>query len=58
MNQLFTTYESVQPPEIITPDIKQNFQEIQALSIPNNLNEKDDEIDWSFLDQKIYKKTK
>lgn len=52
MSNLFTTYESVQPPEIVTPDVKQNFQEIQALSIPNNLNEKDDEIDWSFLDQK------
>lgn len=52
MAQLFTTYESVQPPEIVTPDVKQNYQEIQALSIPDNLNEKDDEIDWSFLEQK------
>ena len=52
MNQLFTTYESVQPPEIITPDIKQNYQEIQALSIPDNLSNKDDEIDWSFMEQK------
>lgn len=52
MSQLFTTYESVQPPEIVTPDVKQNYQEIQALSIPDNLNEKDDEIDWSFLEQK------
>ena len=52
MAELFTTYESVQPPEIVTPDVKQNYQEIQALSIPDNLNEKDDEIDWSFLEQK------
>ena len=52
MSKLFTTYESVQPPEIVTPDVKQNYQEIQALSIPDNLNEKDDEIDWSFLEQK------
>ena len=52
MSQLFTTYESVQPPEIVTPDVKQNYQEIQALSIPDNLNEKDDEIDWSFMEQK------
>ena len=52
MSQLFTTYESVQPPKIVTPDVKQNYQEIQALSIPDNLNEKDDEIDWSFLEQK------
>jgi hypothetical protein len=22
MSQLFTTYESVQPPEIVTPDVK------------------------------------
>lgn len=51
MSKLFTTYESVQPPEIVTPDVKQNYQEIQALSIPDNLNEKDDEIDWSFLEQ-------
>lgn len=52
MAELFTTYESVQPPEIVTPDVKQNYQEIQALSIPDNLNEKDNEIDWSFLEQK------
>lgn len=52
MAELFTTYESLQPPEIVTPDVKQNYQEIQALSIPDNLNEKDDEIDWSFLEQK------
>lgn len=52
MAELFTTYESVQPPEIISPDVKQNYQEIQALSIPDNLNEKNDEIDWSFLEQK------
>lgn len=52
MSQLFTTYESVQPPEIVTPDVKQNYQEIQALSIPDNLKDKDDEIDWSFLEQK------
>lgn len=52
MAELFTTYESVQPPEIVTPDVKQNYQEIQALSIPDNLNEKDDEIDWSFMEQK------
>ena len=52
MAELFTTYESVQPPEIVTPDVKQNYQEIQALSIPDNLKDKDDEIDWSFLEQK------
>ena len=52
MSKLFTTYESVQPPEIVTPDVKQNYQEIQALSIPDNLKDKDDEIDWSFLEQK------
>lgn len=51
MSKLFTTYESVQPPEIVTPDVKQNYQEIQALSIPDNLKDKDDEIDWSFLEQ-------
>ena len=52
MAELFTTYESVQPPEIVTPDVKQNYQEIQALSIPDNLKDKDNEIDWSFLEQK------
>ncbi len=52
MPELFTTYESVQPPEIVTPDVKQNYQEIQALSIPDNLSEKNDTTDWSFLNQK------
>lgn len=50
MSQLFTTYESVQPPEIVTPDVKQNYQEIQALTIPDNLHQ--DDTDWSFLNQK------
>lgn len=50
MTNLFTTYESVQPPEIISPDVKQNYQEIQALNIPDNLNN-DEGIDWSFIEQ-------
>lgn len=43
MSELFTTYESVQPPEIVTPEVQQNYQEIQALTIPDNL---DKGLDW------------
>lgn len=52
MAELFTTYEAVQPPTIITPDVKQNYREIQALTIPDTLTDAEDEIDWEFLDQK------
>lgn len=48
MSQLFTTYEALQPPEIITPELKQDYQEIQTLTIPDI--EQDGDIDWGFLE--------
>lgn len=50
MPNLYTTYDAVQPPEIISPDTQQNYQEIQALTMPNNLNE-DKGLDWNFIEQ-------
>lgn len=37
MDDLFTTFEQVTPPDIITPEIQQNYQEIQSI-----LNDKQD----------------
>ena len=36
MNELFTTFESVSPPKIITPDVQQNYQEIEAMQIQDD----------------------
>ncbi len=44
MANLFTTYESVQPPDIIFDDVKQNYYDIQALTFPDNLKEKDQQF--------------
>lgn len=37
MSDLFTTFEQVTPPDIITPEVQQNYQEIQSI-----LNDKQD----------------
>ncbi len=50
MKELFTTYEAIQPPKIVAPEVQQNYQEIQSLATPINLD--DGNIDWSFLDVK------
>ncbi len=49
MAELFTTFESVSPPDIVTPDVQQNYQEIQLMQQPTQEVE-DQNIDWSFLD--------
>lgn len=49
MSELFTTFESITPPDIITPDVQQNYQEIQLMQQPAQEVE-DSDIDWSFLD--------
>lgn len=49
MSELFTTFESITPPDIITPDVQQNYQEIQLMQQPTQEVE-DSGIDWSFLD--------
>lgn len=49
MAELFTTFESVSPPDIITPDVQQNYQDIQLMQQPTQEVE-DSGIDWSFLD--------
>lgn len=49
MSELFTTFESITPPDIITPDVQQNYQEIQLMQQPAQEAE-DSDIDWSFLD--------
>lgn len=49
MAELFTTFESVSPPDIVTPDVQQNYQEIQLMQQPTQEIE-DSDIDWSFLD--------
>lgn len=49
MAELFTTFESVSPPDIITPDVQQNYQEIQLMQQPTQ-DVEDPGIDWSFLD--------
>lgn len=49
MAELFTTFESVSPPDIVTPDVQQNYQEIQLMQQPIQEIE-DSSIDWSFLD--------
>ena len=49
MPDLFTTYESIQPPKIVSPDVQQNYQEIQLMQQPTQEVE-DSNIDWSFLD--------
>lgn len=49
MAELFTTFESVSPPDIITPDVQQNYQEIQLMQQPTQ-DAEDSGIDWSFLD--------
>lgn len=49
MAELFTTFESVSPPDIVTPDVQQNYQEIQLMQQPTQEVE-DSNIDWSFLD--------
>lgn len=50
MAELFTTFESVSPPDIVTPDVRQNYQEIQSMQQPTQEVE-DSDIDWSFLDE-------
>ena len=50
MTELFTTFESVSPPDIIAPDVQQNYQEIQSMQQPTQEVE-DSDIDWSFLDE-------
>ena len=50
MAELFTTCESVSPPDIIAPDVQQNYQEIQSMQQPTQEVE-DSNIDWSFLDE-------
>lgn len=50
MAELFTTFESVSPPDIVTPDVRQNYQEIQSMQQPTQEVE-DSNIDWSFLDE-------
>ena len=49
MAELFTTFESISPPDIVTPDVQQNYQEIQLMQQPTQEVE-DQNIDWSFLD--------
>lgn len=50
MSDLFTTYESIKPPEIVSPDVQQNYQEIQLMQQPTQEVE-DSDTDWSFLDE-------
>ena len=50
MAELFTTFESVSPPDIIAPDVQQNYQEIQSMQQPTQEVE-DSNINWSFLDE-------
>lgn len=50
MPELFTTFESVTPPSIISPDTQQNYQEIKSLEIPETTVE-DPSIDWNFMYQ-------
>lgn len=50
MSDLFTTYESIKPPKIVSPDVQQNYQEIQLMQQPTQEVE-DPDIDWSFLDE-------
>lgn len=63
MTKLFTIYESIQPPDIISPDTEQNYREIQALTLPDNIDEDEwkifkkedsdkDSDDWKFFNQK------
>lgn len=48
MAELFTTFESVSPPDIIAPDVQQNYQEIQSMQ-QSIQDVEDSGIDWSFL---------
>ena len=50
MAELFTTFESVSPRDIIAPEVQQNYQEIQSMQQPTQEVE-DSNIDWSFLDE-------
>lgn len=55
MADLFTTFEQVTPPDIITPEVQQNYQEIQSI-----LNDKqdftiDDSINDYFTDDDLEK---
>ena len=50
MPDLFTTYESIQPPEIVSPDVQQNYQEIQSMQQPDQNKQDDPGIDWSFIE--------
>ena len=56
MSNFFTTFESVQPPEIISPEVKQNYQEIQLMQedIQNNQDLVTDNLD--FLDNEDLEK--
>lgn len=45
----FTTYEAIQPPQVIAPDVQQNYQEIQSMKEPEQEQE-DSGIDWSFIE--------
>lgn len=47
MAELFTTFESVEPPKIVSPEAKQIYQETQAYTMPSNL---EDNVNWDFLE--------
>lgn len=53
MSELFTTFESVTPPRVLSPEIKQNYREIQLMETPEDTlenSQEDSSEDWSFLD--------
>ena len=50
MPDLFTTYESIQPPKIVSPDVQQNYQEIQLMQQPDQTKQEDPGIDWDFME--------
>ena len=50
MPDLFTTYESIQPPEIVSPDVQQNYQEIQLMQQPDQTKQEDTGINWDFME--------
>lgn len=50
MPDLFTTYESIQPPKIVSPDVQQNYQEIQLMQQPDQTKQEDPGINWDFME--------
>lgn len=50
MPDLFTTYEFIKPPEIVSPDVQQNYQEIQLMQQQDKPNQEDHGIDWNFIE--------